>query len=71
MPKPPNHWVIERQRSTDDGSSRTWGKMVAPVEVTPDMASNHAVVKLSVEPVAKKGNVAKSESTNHNKTTNK
>ena len=44
---------------------------MAPVEVTPDMASNHASVKLHVAPVVRKGNVAKSDSTSHSSTTSR
>ena len=60
---------MERHRSTDAGSNRTCGTTVAPQEVTPDTASNQAAENEEMEPVARKGSVAKSESASQKVTT--
>ena len=39
MPKPPIHWVSERQKSRPWGSRSTSSMMLAPVVVNPDIVS--------------------------------
>ena len=69
MPKPPNHCVMLRHRSTDEGRCSTAGRMVAPVEATPDMDSKKASVKVRTVPVARNGSVPKRAKTTHRSTT--
>ena len=69
MPKPPNHCIIERQRSTEAGSAATQSNTVAPVDVSPLIDSKTARVGLVVAPVARNGSVPNSVSISHTNTT--
>lgn len=69
MPKPPNHCVMLRHSRMEEGSHSTAEKTVAPVEVMPEVDSNRASEKVCSTPVARKGSVPKSGSTNHMVTT--
>ncbi len=40
MPMPPSHWVSERHRSSEWGSAEISPRTVAPVVVSPLIASN-------------------------------
>ncbi len=65
IPKPPNHWVILRHRSSEAGRLPTSGKMVAPVEVNPDSDSKKASVNDPTLRVKRNGNVPNKASTTH------
>ena len=58
-PMPPAQWVKLRQKSRPFGTDSTSIKIVAPVVVKPEAASNTASKKLGVTPERKKGRAPK------------
>src|SRR3712207_9300256 len=59
IPKPPIHWVIERQNNRPWGSASTSSMMVAPVVVKPDIVSKKADDRFVMYPLMRKGSIPK------------
>ena len=69
IPRPPIHWVNDRQKRRPWGSASTLSITVAPVVVKPDMFSKNASVKLLTYPLSMNGSEPKRLKTTHDSVT--
>ena len=69
IPMPPSQWVRERQNRIPWGRASMSANTVAPVVVSPDMASNTALGTDVSTPVRTKGRAPRTDDASHAKAT--
>ena len=71
IPKPPIHWVRDRQKRMPCGKPSTLSITVAPVVVSPDIVSKNASVTCWMYPPMRKGSIPKAVNATHTTVTSR